>query len=317
MNIEYTKYKSILEAQVVTIHNLLPFFKKDTLDFDMYGNIFINYSDKTKNTPILVAHLDNVLAGERTPIFNLACNKISGIKTGIGFDDKAGIIAIIELWNRIKEHDFRIIFTADEERGGIGASRIDSTKLLDAAYIIELDRKGGKDLIRDSGGTILCSKEFADMFTAYGFKETKGLFTDVNIFKEIAPRVNMVNLSIGYYNPHTDDEYLDIKEFEYIVDCVEDFVRTNKERIEDDEIHYKDKGAFINPKDNYPYGTNSRWDREICDMCGKEINMYTDDYIEDYDGNVIVTFCCDECRREYFDYVGIPDKDLNDKNNKQ
>ena len=95
------------------------------------------------------------------------------------------------------------------------------------------------------------------------------------------------------------------------MNCVEDFVRTNKERIEDDEIHYEDKGAFVNPKYKSPYETNSRWDREICDMCGKEINMYTDDYIEDYSNGVI--FCSDECQRDYYNYMGIPDKDLNDK----
>lgn len=292
--VEYTQYMPILRAEVVNIHTLLSYFKKTDMDYDNNGNILINFNNETKNTPIIVAHLDNVQNGIREPVMNVSRTRIFGKKTGIGFDDKAGIIAAIELWRRIPERKFRIIFTADEEVGGIGASMLDPRYYSDAAYIIEMDRKGNQDLINNSGGTRLCSEEFASMFDCYGFKRAQGTFTDVNLFKPNAPHVNMVNMSIGYYQPHTDDEYLDIKDFEYIVACVEDFLKNNKETIVDDTPPEPEN----KPYSGYQYNPHSGYNDVVhCDWCGKEI------FDEDkaiYAGDEI--FCCEKCLRQAYDF---------------
>lgn len=301
----FSQYMPILRAETVGIHNLLSFFKKSDIDYDKHGNIMINFKDDTAGTPILVAHLDNVLHGKREPVMDISGNTIFGKSAGIGFDDKAGIIAIIELWRRSKEKDFRIIFTADEEVGGIGATNLDYNLYADAAYIIELDRRGGKDLIQTSGCTRLCSDAFASLFACYGFKKDIGTFTDVNIFKQNAPFVNMVNLSIGYYNPHTDNEYLNIKEFQYIVDCVHDFLENHKETIVDDtpeELY--DKNSWKNRSydrydryDTYDMDDFDYYDEDgdmtTCYWCGTSLSP-EDEVIKRADG----VFCCKECAAE-------------------
>lgn len=289
--VNFSQYSSILREEVVTIHTLLSYFKKTDMDYDRNGNILINFNKDTAGSPILVAHLDNVLSGEREPVMDLSASTIFGKKNGIGFDDKAGIIGIIEIWRRSKDKQFRIIFTSDEEVGGVGALALDKRYYEDAAYIIELDRRGNNDLINVSGTTRLCSEEFADMFAAYGFKRATGTFTDVNIFKENAPKVNMVNLSIGYYNAHTDNEYLNVRDFQYIVDCVADFIETNRDCIPD-ETPIDNR---VNPLSKEPYATmfQDRFsgfdDQPQCDWCGK--NVREEDAI--YDGDQI--FCCKHC----------------------
>lgn len=300
--VNFCQYSSILRAEKVDIHVLLSYFKKTEMDYDSNGNILINFKKETAGTPILVAHLDNVLSGNRIPVMDLSGSTIFGKKTGIGFDDKAGIMAIIEIWRRSKDKQFRIIFTADEEVGGIGATALDSRYYEDAAYIIELDRKGGRDLIDVSGSTRLCSSEFADMFACYGFKKTTGVFTDVNIFKESAPTVNMVNLSIGYYNPHTDNEYLNVKEFEHIVDCVYDFVESHKESIPDDTPIVETKTDWdynrYSRYSGYDYNKNSKIDESlICDWCGKNITREEDALYEN--GEI---FCCKRCWEQAYMY---------------
>lgn len=310
INVNFSQYMNILSAEKVDIHILLSYFKKTDMDYDANGNILINFNEKTKGTPILVAHTDNVLHGERIPVMDLTGSNIIGKKAGIGFDDKAGIIGIIEIWRRSKTKDFRIIFTADEEVGGVGAIALDKRVYEDAAYIIELDRRGGKDLINVSGTTRLCSNEFADMFTCYGFKKETGTFTDVNIFKECTPKINMVNLSIGYYNPHTDNEYLCIKEFNYIVACVADFVETHKEYIPDNT-------PVTKPKYNYEtnrYGSYGRYgsrayndDALICDWCGRSIIREEEAFL--YDDEI---FCCRKCWEEAYKYDRKNDYDIDE-----
>ena len=127
----FNEYSEILEAKEVTIHHLLKHFKKSDLDYDQYGNIFINFKKETKKLPILVAHTDNVLGdGERHPVFSLDGKRLFCANgTGIGFDDKAGIIGIIV-------GILEIIF------GGILWKIIGALLLIDAIlYIVYFNKK--------------------------------------------------------------------------------------------------------------------------------------------------------------------------------
>lgn len=291
----FTEYKQILEAERVTIHHLVQFFKKTLIDYDQYGNIFIGFSKETEGLPILVAHTDNVLHGTRTPIFDLNKRILFGDhKTGIGFDDKAGIIAIIELWKAFKKKQmFRIIFTADEEIGGVGAQEIDPAVYCDAAWILELDRKGHKDLIQTSGSTKLCSDEFASKFEELGFEKATGTFTDVNIFKQACYDVNMANLSIGYYKPHTDDEYLDTKEFDEIINKVAHFIE--QEYVFEPDVYVEPKNNWLGGYGGYNYGGYDGTNSDYCWCCGKLTNRKPD-----AEGRV---FCSDDCKEDYKKWV--------------
>lgn len=286
LSINYSQFNKILKADVVRVYDLIGFFKKDDIDYDEHGNIFIGFNENSAGLPILVAHTDNVLGADKEPVFDLSCRYLKGVKNGIGFDDKAGIMAIISLWQYFKEQKFRIIFPADEEVGGVGSERMDDEWFCDAKWILELDRKGDKDFIQVSGGTRLCSDEFAQKFVDMGFKKAEGVFTDVNEFKPRADWINMANISIGYYNPHTDNEYLDTVAFEKIVNKVAQFIEKDYE-FEDDK-----PDPVIDTKRDFKGFDNTS---KKCANCGGDCGGA---YIYNQFGE---RFCCKECLESYDD----------------
>ena len=288
VSVDYTQFGNILKTDVVRVYDLVNFFKKEDIDYDEHGNIFIGFNENTAGLPILVAHTDNVLEADKEPVFDLGCRYIRGVKNGIGFDDKAGIMAIITLWQYFKEQKFRIIFPANEEVGGVGSERMDDEWFLDAKWILELDRKGDKDFIQVSGGERLCSASFAQKFIEMGFKKADGVFTDVNVFKPRANWVNMANLSIGYYNPHTDEEYLDTVAFENIINKVAKFIERDYE-FEDD------KPDPVKEFTRYDFQRGNGFSGHRCENCGGDCgsSMIYNQYGE--------RFCCKECMDTYED----------------
>ena len=283
LSVNYTQFNKILRTDVVRVYDLIGFFKKDEIDYDEHGNIFIGFNEKSAGLPILVAHTDNVLGADKEPVFDLSCRYLKGVKNGIGFDDKAGIMAIITLWQYFKEQKFRIIFPADEEVGGVGSSQMDDEWFCDAKWILELDRKGDKDFIQVSGGTRLCSDSFAQKFVDMGFKKAEGVFTDVNELKPRANWINMANISIGYYNPHTDNEYLDTVAFEKIVNKVASFIEKDYD-FEDDV-----PDPVVDTRRDYQW---TEWDRR-CVNCGGDCvgSQIYNQYGE--------RFCCKDCLEEF------------------
>ena len=305
MKINFAEYEQMLKAERVGIHHLLKYFKKEDMDYDQWGNIYVNFKKETKGTPIMVAHTDNVLTGERVPVMTLDGRRIfGGNGVGIGFDDKAGIICAIEIWKRMHKRGMRIIFTADEEVGGIGARHVPENKLKDAAYMVEMDRRGRNDVIDISGVTRLASEEFVKIWEDLGFKRATGTFTDLNEFKQTVPQVNMVNLSCGYYKAHTDDEYLEIEEFETNVDKIYEMISTHPDVIVDDTPEEPKSQAYTGYHGGmYDYDWRERYDRyyntvDECAYCGAVVKPH--EGIADNDGNV---FCDEQCEHWYNEMV--------------
>ena len=158
------------------------------------------------NIPIaLVAHLDTVWE-EDPPVFVLfdPFKNVMWSPRGLGADDRAGCIAILEI---LQHTDLRphIILTTDEEVGGVGASMLAELPCpFDKLnYLIELDRRGRNDCVFYD-----CeSKDFQAYIETFGFKTAIGTFSDVAILSG-AWEVCGVNLSIGYTNEHTSHEML-------------------------------------------------------------------------------------------------------------
>lgn len=319
MKTNFNEYGTILEAERVTIHDLIEYFDKDLLDYDAHGNVFVAFNKENKGSPILVAHMDNVLKGTREPVLSVDGRYMMGRKAGIGFDDKAGIIANIELFKRM-EGKVRIIFTTDEEIGGVSAGKLDPSRIKDAKYMIELDRRDRKDLIQYSGSTRLCSDSFAEKIEAVGFKRATGTFTDVNKFKAKCPQVEMCNLSIGYFNAHTDNEYLDLEYFDEILDKVEiilnTFTDTYVDNQKDTQVD-KVKDYYRGTYNNYSGYYNSYYDDddddgiEYCENCGCVLPRDKSKIFKTVDGYK----CCSEiCRDELEEFLLESATEDNDDN---
>lgn len=152
----------------------------------------------------LVAHLDTVFPAPPRDIFYDKDNFVMWSPQGLGADDRAGVVAILEIIKRgYRPH---IIFTMGEELGGIGATALitDVPELeFKCNYLIELDRKGVDDAVFYSCD----NKDFKRYITSFGFKENYGSFSDICILSQ-QWEIASVNLSVGYENEHDEIEYL-------------------------------------------------------------------------------------------------------------
>lgn len=168
----------------------------------------------------LVAHVDVVHKRDIPEIFYDSKKGILWSPDGIGGDDRAGIAGILELLNR--GHRPHVLFLDLEESGCIGA--FDAVKELDPPqvnFLIELDRKGYNDACFYD----LKNKKFERYIESFGFKSQWGLYTDIC---ELCPEWGIagVNLSIGYYNPHTTQEYVKLLEWRDTIDKVERILKS-------------------------------------------------------------------------------------------
>ena len=151
---------------------------------------------------LLVAHMDTVHKEQCKDIINNN-GKLSSPQ-GIGGDDRCGVFIIM---NIVKELHCSVLLCEDEEKGCIGTHKFvktDYIKNIDVNYMIEFDRKGNNDAVFYS-----CANEgFIDFVEdATNFKFANGSVSDISV---LMPEANLsaVNLSCGYYNAHTLNEYV-------------------------------------------------------------------------------------------------------------
>ena len=218
----------------------------------------------------LVAHMDTVfeleiLKGERELFYDTRKNVMYS-PGGAGFDDKAGVFAIIQiLRSGLRPH---IILTTDEEVGAKGAVALAKLEkpFKDLRYLIQLDRRGSNDCVFYE-----CDNEdFVGYVEKFGFVWNYGSFSDIS---ELCPawKVAGVNLSIGYRDEHTESEVLFVGQMLSTIDKV-------KTMLKEKEIPYFE---YI-PSKYYSYLKNFTFDYAYegllqCNSCGKhfmEEEMY-------------------------------------------
>lgn len=179
---------------------------------DSYGNLYA-WKGESESYPCIVAHLDQVQRNHprdfraietRDIIFGYSAKEHSFC--GLGADDKNGIIICLEA---IKKYDcMKVVFFKEEETGCHGSSRAEMKFFDDCRLVIQCDRRGNSDLITNIGCSDLCSEKFIQDIDPEkcGYKEEPGMMTDVEALKEQGLAISAINMSCGYYNPHTDEE---------------------------------------------------------------------------------------------------------------
>lgn len=193
---------------------------------------------------MLVAHLDTV----HTKLPSIICYSKDGdymmSPQGIGGDDRCGVYIVLSLLEKLP---FRphIVFTMEEETGGHGASAfvayINSNGTCpNLKYIVEFDRKGNDDCV-----FYHCdNQDFVEFVEGFGFKKAYGTFSDISI---IAPSMGVaaVNLSSGYYNPHTEHEYVSMNDMNKIINSAYEMLCFECESFEyiEAEIYYSRKNS--------------------------------------------------------------------------
>lgn len=181
---------------------------------DKMGNIYA-VKGKSSTYPCVVAHTDEVhrrpITGYEVVAFReeIIVGYDSERKTflGIGADDKNGIWVALKCLERYDV--IKCVFFVDEERGCVGSSKAYMGFFKDCRFVLQCDRRGNSDIIVSIDGVELCSKEFLQAINhdKHGYKRAMGMMTDVFVLKRQGIKVSCINLSCGYYEPHTSREY--------------------------------------------------------------------------------------------------------------
>ena len=138
-------------------------------------------------------------------------------------------------------------------------------------------------------------KEFADYISEFGFKESVGSFSDISI---VCPSVQRcgVNLSIGYYNQHTDKEYLDTSKLFTTVEKVRRILKDNydKKKVWDLEVLPCEDRDWIDRWGKLDDGDESYFEEDVvfCPECGDGMELEDLDLTQGYCvscGNFIMT----------------------------
>ena len=297
--------------------------------FSHEGNVYVTKGESNLY-PCMVAHTDTVHAIVPDNQYEvhefdnklLAFNPVKNDFTGIGGDDKVGIyIALCAL------RDFPVMkaaFFTDEEIGCIGSGKAQMDFFKDCTLALQCDRRGNNDFIMIASGTELYSDEFskavAPILTAYGYEEDYGMMTDVMTLKENGLGICCANMSCGYYNPHSKDEFIDITDMYNCMAMVYDILQqlgdTKWEHVylpspmgystyasyASQPKNYYSKGSTLWGYDDWGYGSyddfypeeikkddkkdkdwiDSKYDVPVCPNCNTAHEVMIDDFIEMY-----------------------------------
>ena len=151
----------------------------------------------------LVAHMDTVFPRPAEELYYDRKKNVMWSPTGMGADDRAGVFAILQIISAgYRPH---VIFTTDEEKGGIGAEVLSYMPMpfKDLHYMIQLDRRGSNDCVFYE-----CDNpDFEKYIEGFGFVTAYGSFSDIST---LCPEWGIagVNLSIGYRDEHSVSEVL-------------------------------------------------------------------------------------------------------------
>lgn len=248
---------------------------------DNYRNLYA-WKGESETFPCIVSHLDQVqrihsndfkAVETRDMIFGFSpCNHQF---EGLGADDKNGIFIALEA---LKKYDcLKVAFFREEEIGCNGSSQAEMKFFDDCRFVIQCDRRGNSDLITSIGCTDLCSEKFIqDMDPEkWGYKEEQGMMTDIEPLKEKGLSVSAVNMSCGYFNPHTDEEITVKRDLEkcwrFIQHIIEDCTDTYPHEV----------------GENGYYGYYDEWEleSEIYDILQQDPSLTGTDLYEMYHTN--------------------------------
>ena len=191
---------------------------------DGAGNIHVDLRGDKSRT-LFVAHVDTVHWKSGNNKIKMFKDKWCADGDALGADDGVGVAVLVNLIaHKVPGY---YVFTQGEERGGIGAKYLrdhhaDLLKQFDRA--IAFDRKATYSVITHQSRGRCCSDEFAqslaDQLNLRGMMyapDDTGVYTDTAEFVDVIPECT--NLSAGYYNEHSDREWVDIDHVKALFDA--------------------------------------------------------------------------------------------------
>jgi hypothetical protein len=153
-----------------------------------------------------------------------------GNPTGIGGDDKCGIFICLELLKQLDK--VKVGLFVSEETGCHGSSKCDVSFLEDVGYITQYDAPGNHLITEICSGVRLFErdseffeKSISVIENAFGNEMLvqSHPYTDVSQLKKKID-VSCINMSCGYYNMHTKEEFISIDDVERAIEAGKNMV---------------------------------------------------------------------------------------------
>ena len=148
-----------------------------------------------------------------------------GKPTGIGGDDKCGLFICFELLSRLDQ--VKVAFFVSEETGCHGSKMVDTEFLKDVGYCTQYDAPGDHLISYSCMGTVLFDKE-GEFFNTALRSITKSFgnemmvqshpYTDIMMIKQKSD-ISCINMSCGYYNMHTANEFVCLYDVERAINA--------------------------------------------------------------------------------------------------
>ena len=246
-------------------------YGKKNVWVDSYGNLFAEtiIGSGKGATVTLSAHMDSVnnYGKVHTLIDN---NGIISAKDGIcGADDKAGIAIVLEVLRNIPESfdgKIKVAFFVEEEIGCVGSSNASTNEskqwLADSDLAIVVDRRGNRDIVVGNFSEVFCSTpvgkffEEASAMQDMDWKCVEGGISDTATFAEL--NVNAVNLSAGYRNEHTKNEWVSVHDMYDTVKLIVQSLAIVNHHV-DTFGDVPEENEWIQGWKSYSYGYGSKW----------------------------------------------------------
>lgn len=185
------------------------------------GNIRGELRKSTEKAILLSAHMD--VYDEFSPNSSIVKQGNCLFRHGsiLGADDRAGvalILNVLQYFSKIEDgYSIKYLFTTSEEYPPHGVENVDPAFFQNVEFALSLDRKGCSDIVYKSPVIDYGSPEFAkkisdisvNLFGHDGaYIPCEGGTSDLRIWSQLD--IESVNLSIGYFGEHTQDESLDL-----------------------------------------------------------------------------------------------------------
>ena len=234
---------------------------------DKYGNIYVEKGNSS-TYPCIVSHVDTVHSLESAFMIKkvgykwYAFNPNTMRQAGIGGDDKVGVFMCLSLLKDCE--NIKVVFYRDEEGGCKGSTQSilhNKEWYKDCSFLLACDRRGRSDLILDTAGcsNLMVSDEFQNdfdhIFEKYNFTKGSGTVSDATNMFEKGINISCLNVSVGYYNPHTSYEYIDTRDINNTYKMLLDMVEITKKKYPNTPIH-KTSYSTYNPNYSKNFSPN-------------------------------------------------------------
>ena len=304
-----TNLKSILKIQSYSGQQFRMFAyiirqisKIPNVQYYTYNGCIYVTKGNTNSYPCIVSHMDTVhpicedlsileYEGKLTGF-----NTVTMTQTGVGGDDKVGIYIALESLHHME--NIKAVFFRDEEVGCLGSYEPDNDFFNDVNFVLQCDRRGNSGFVTNASGVELSSNGFQSdvkpILNKYGYSFVNGAMTDVMALRESGICISMANIECGYYNPHCDNEYVNIQDVENCKQMVLDIFDTLKKRY-DVKPHKKQK--YFGQKYKWDYQDYYK-DLEPVEFCESCLNESETTFDLTYKANL-----CDYCKSDYLKTV--------------